>query len=53
VSRTGLVLRISWLSLHDAFNGALAIADWLCSKGCIGLRYDLQPGGYLGDYEEE
>ena len=53
VKRTGLVLSIPWLSLHDAFNGAPAIADWLCSKGCLALRYDLQPGGSLGEYEDD
>ena len=53
VTRAGLMLNFPWLSLRDAFNGPPAIADWLCSKGCIGLRYDLHPGGSLVDDEEE
>ncbi|MDB6122835.1 MAG: hypothetical protein JWQ71_1828 [Pedosphaera sp.] len=53
VSRNGLLLSISWVSFDHVFEGGPAFANWLCTKGCIDLKYDLQPGGFgfddLGD----
>ena len=53
VTRAGLVLSFPWLSLYDGFDGAPALAAWLCSKDCIGLKYNLQSGDSFGLDEEQ
>lgn len=39
VSREGLIISFPFLSFQNIFDGAPALADWLCSKGCIDLKY--------------
>ncbi len=53
VGRNGLLLTFNWFSLNDVFDGAPALAGWLCKKGCLDFKYDFHPGGSVGDLEEE
>ncbi len=53
VTRNGLILTFRWLMFRQVFDGAPAFADWLCSKGCIDMRYDLQMGGGLDEAGED
>ena len=53
IRRNGLLLTFNWFSFSRVFDGAPALAGWLCKKGCLDFKYDFQPGGSIGDLEEE
>jgi hypothetical protein len=40
VSRHGLLIEISWLSLNDAPTGLPTLSEWLCHAGCKGTKYE-------------
>jgi hypothetical protein len=44
VERKKQRLTISWISFTCVAEGAPALADWLCAKGCTDLRYHFQSG---------
>jgi len=48
VTRSGLILRVNWVSFNRIDEGPPALAAWLCDQGCIGIKYDFQAG--LGNY---
>lgn len=52
VSSTGRTLHLNW-SFQSITDGAPALIDWLCAKGCDDLRYDLRLGADLDSGEEE
>jgi Zn-dependent protease len=54
VTRTGLLIELGWASFKDTAIGLPALAEWLCAKGCLDLRYDFGgPGLPYGDEEED
>jgi hypothetical protein len=44
VSRQGLLLSLNYLSFERLSEGAPALVNWLCSKGCLDFKYSFQPG---------
>jgi Zn-dependent protease len=53
VSSKGRALHLSWLSFQRLSDGAPALIDWLCAKGCADLKYDLRSGAELDSGEED
>ena len=53
VSRHGLILTFNWLSFERLFDGAPALADWLCAQGCRDLKYKIHTGPGMVDLPEE
>jgi Zn-dependent protease len=43
-SRAGLLVTISDVSFDRIDSGPKAMAEWLLGKGCMGFKYDFQPG---------
>jgi Zn-dependent protease len=43
VTRTGMLLRFDSVAFRSAGNGLPALAEWLCSRQCIALKYRLRP----------
>ncbi len=48
-SSHGLVVNVTFVSFADSFEGAPAILDWLCTKGCKGIRYSVTSMPYFAD----
>ncbi len=44
VSQHGLLLELTWVSLHDATIGLPALTDWLCQRRCTTIKYELHRG---------
>lgn len=42
VTRNGLMLTISWVSMDDPTVAAPALTAWLCEQGCVGMRYEFE-----------
>ena len=49
--RTGLILRVNWVSFNRIDTGPAALAAWLCDQGCNGIKYDFQAG--MGMFSED
>ena len=47
----GLIINVNFVSFADTFEGAPALLDWLCDKGCIGVRYSIMSSPYVPDEE--
>jgi hypothetical protein len=43
VTRTGLLLRFDSLGFKSVGDGLPALAEWLCSKQCVAIKYRLRP----------
>jgi Zn-dependent protease len=43
VTRTGMLLRFDQVAFRSAGDGLPALAEWLCSRQCIALKYRLRP----------
>jgi Zn-dependent protease len=50
---TGLAVQLEYLSFGDPAAGAAAVVQWLSSKGCVGLHYEVQGREVLPDDEED
>ena len=44
VRSKGHTLHLGWLSFKSISEGAPALIDWLCAKGCTDLKYDIRSG---------
>jgi hypothetical protein len=44
VNRNALFIHVNWISFARLDEGPVALTTWLCSKGCIGMKYEFQPG---------
>ena len=44
VSQNALFVHVNWISFERLDEGPVALASWLCSKGCIGIKYEFHPG---------
>ncbi len=53
VSGKARALHLSWLSFQRISDGAPALIDWLCGKGCTDLKYDIRSGTGSDRDEEE
>lgn len=53
VTRNGLLLSFHWVSFANLSEGAPALAEWLCAKGCRELKYEFTTGLGGRDLEEE
>jgi len=49
VTREGLLLNLSWLNFERVGDGAPALVDWLCAKGCTSLRYGFHAGSGIDE----
>jgi Zn-dependent protease len=54
-SHKSLMINVNFVSFADTFEGAPAFLDWLCAKGCAGIRYSVTAVPYDagGDAEDE
>lgn len=52
-SSHGLVVNVTFVSFADSFEGAPAILDWLCAKGCKGIRYSVMSMPYFADGDND
>jgi len=53
VSSKGRTLQLSWLYFQRISDGAPALIDWLCGRGCTDLKYDIRSGTGSNRDEEE
>jgi Zn-dependent protease len=53
VSRDKLQIRLMWVSFRSLADGAPALVQWLCDKGCGDFKYEFHPGTGFGDVEAE
>lgn len=44
VSSKGRALHLGWVSFQRISDGAPALIDWLCGRGCTDLKYDILSG---------
>ena len=51
-SMHGLLCELRWASFGDP-EGLVSLTKWLCSQGCVQLKYDLQAGWGTQDFEED
>jgi len=51
-SMHGLLCELRWASFGDP-EGLVSLTKWLCSQGCVQLKYDLQAGWGAQDFEED
>lgn len=51
----GVMVNVTFVSFADSFEGAPALLDWLCAKGCNGIRYSVMSMPYFpsGDGEAD
>lgn len=47
-----LLCEVRWTSFGDP-QGIVSLTEWLCGKGCLQLKYDLQSGGWASSDEDE
>ena len=52
-STHGLMVNVNFVSFADSFEGAPAILDWLCAKGCIGIRYSVISTPFFADGDND
>jgi Zn-dependent protease len=50
---TGLSVQLEYLTFRDPAAGASAIVQWLNSKGCVGLHYEVQGREILPEDDED
>ena len=53
VSSKGRTLLLNWISFKRISDGAPALIDWLCGRGCTDLKYDIRSGTGSNRDEEE
>ena len=47
-----LLCELRWSTFSDP-QGLVSLTEWLCNKGCLQLKYDLQGGGGWGGSDED
>jgi Zn-dependent protease len=52
-AQNGLLIKVPWVSFECIDTGPAALADWLCGKGCVDLKYDFQSGAAWADEAPE
>lgn len=52
-SSEGRTLQLRWISFKRISEGAPALIDWLCAKGCTDLKYELHSGFGLDPEDEQ
>jgi hypothetical protein len=52
ITQHGLLVEARWISFCDLACGLPAMADWLDSRGCRQIKYDLQDSGWIGSLYE-
>lgn len=52
-SSKGRALHLSWVGFLQISEGAPALADWLCAKGAVEIKYDILAGTSTGADEKE
>ncbi|HZV34509.1 MAG TPA: site-2 protease family protein [Verrucomicrobiae bacterium] len=52
-SSKGLFVNVNYVSFANAFEGAPAMLDWLCAKGCAGIRYSVTSVPYYGVEDQD
>jgi len=51
--RHGLMLEISWVAMDHLSTGLPALTEWLCDRGCLGIRYEFSGAFPTGPDDEE
>jgi Zn-dependent protease len=48
-----LMVHVNFVAFADTFEGVPAFLDWLCAKGCIGIRYSVRSMPYYTGGESD